>query len=127
MKNGKNCILIIDDDALIQELLVLALQLNNFEVYMAKDGSTAIELLNDSEIRNVLDIIMVDLMMPVMDGLRFLRWLRKDAKIDIPVLVLTAMNKASTFDEVIAAGATDLVFKPVNVPQLFDKINTILP
>ncbi len=122
MQNKKTRILIIDDDALMQELLVLALEMNDFEVFAANDGAQGIKLLEDLTLRNSLDLIMVDLMMPVMDGLRFLRWLRQEAKITIPVLVLTGMNRPTTLKDVMDAGATDLVYKPINVPELMDKL-----
>ena len=122
MQNKKTRILIIDDDALMQELLVLAMEMNDFEVFAANDGAQGIKLLEDMTLRNSLDLIIVDLMMPVMDGLRFLRWLRQEAKITIPVLVLTGMNKPTTLKDVMDAGATDLVYKPINIPDLMAKL-----
>ncbi len=125
-EDGKIKILIIDDDVLMQELLILGLEMNDFAVVAASDGAKAIELLEDEALRDTLDLIMVDLMMPVMDGMRFLRWLRQDAEIATPVLVLTGMSKPTTRADVMEAGATDLVYKPINVQDLVEKLKRML-
>lgn len=122
MINGKIRILIIDDDLLMQELLILGMEMNGFDVVAANDGAKAIKLLTDVELLNTLDLIMVDLMMPVMDGFRFLRWLRQEAKIELPVLVLTGMNKPTTYKDVMDAGATDIIYKPIDVMELINKL-----
>lgn len=108
-------ILVIDDDPLMQELCCLGLKTRGFEVEIAQNGQEAILIL---ERDSGFDRILVDLMMPVMDGLRFLRWLRQEAKLAIPTLVLTGKSGSSTRDEVFAAGGNDILFKPVSLPTI---------
>ena len=82
-------ILVVDDDPSILELLSIVLEMAGYEVLTAGDGAQAVSLLQNLVPESLVDVIMVDLMMPVMDGLRFMRWLRAEQKSTVPVLVLT--------------------------------------
>ena len=85
MKNGTKRILVVDDDHSYQLLITMYLKKNGYEILQAGNGYEAIETLN----REKVDLIVLDLMMPKMDGFRFLRWLRNEAHEQTPVLVLT--------------------------------------
>jgi DNA-binding response OmpR family regulator len=68
----------------------------------------------------------VDMMMPFMDGLRFLSWLRGTAGIQTPVLVQTSLARQKIEDDVRAAGAQDLIIKPARLPELLEKIRKLV-
>lgn len=114
-------ILIVDDDQFFIKLLGMALRKNNYEVLLAMQGKEAITILQ----QQTVDMIIVDLMMPELDGLGFLHWLRQEAKLNTPTLVLTGMVKSSTEAEVRNAGATDLIYKPIKVPDLLAKVKQL--
>ena len=115
-------ILLIDDDQHIQMLFGMALELEGFEPLYASDGKTAMGLLETEK----PDAITLDMMMPILDGMGFLRWLRSEAKSDIPVLVLTGMHTDKTKNEVMSLGASDVAFKPIQIPELIERINKML-
>lgn len=98
-----------------------ALQKIGYDVIKANHGKQAIEMLSEQQV----DLIVLDLIMPEMDGLLFLKWLRQDAKSNTPALVLTGMAKTETESLVMAAGANALLFKPVKLPVFFDKIQEL--
>jgi len=115
-------ILLIDDDQHIQLLFGMALELEGFEPLYASDGKAAIKILETE----TPDAMTLDMMMPILDGMGFLRWLRTEKKSDIPVLVLTGMHTSSTKAEVMKLGATDVAFKPIQIPELIQRINKMV-
>lgn len=117
----KKTVLIIDDDLSLNRLMKKALQKIGYDVIKANHGKQAIEMLSEQQV----DLIVLDLIMPEMDGLLFLKWLRQDAKSNTPALVLTGMAKTETESLVMAAGANALLFKPVKLPVFFDKIQEL--
>jgi len=114
----KKRILIIDDDPDFRYLFKLGLDMAGYETLTAENGADAMSVIE----RETLDIITVDLMMPVMDGLRFLRWLRNEAKVSLPALVFTSSVSKDIVVEATAAGATDVMLKPVKLPELLEKV-----
>jgi len=111
-------ILIVEDDKAIQSLLSMMLGAHGYETSIAEHGLKAIELLNREE----FDIIICDMMMPFMDGLRFLKWLRQEGKIDLPVIVVTSVNDPAIREDILNAGATEIIYKPVIVQELLKKL-----
>jgi len=118
--NGKR-ILIIDDDPFFIKLMQMILLKEGYEVFTASQGKDAITILT----AETVDLIVLDLMMPEMDGMEFLHWLRQDAKLTIPTLVQTGMAKASTEVDVMNAGATALIYKPIKAPDFVAKIQEL--
>ena len=114
-------ILIIDDDKFLIKLMAKVIQKAGYNVVTALQGKQAIEILSQQNV----DLIVVDLMMPEMDGLVFLHWLRQEAGLNTPTLVQTAMVKPDTEQLVMEAGASSLIFKPVKVPVLIAKIQEL--
>ncbi len=114
-------VLLIDDDEPIRRLLTLVLESSNYQVTASEDGRQAMNLLKKER----FDLIVSDLMMPVMDGMRFLRWLRKEAKLPIPVLVMTALEKPGTEAKVKQAGASGVLFKPVSMPTFLQAVGSL--
>lgn len=122
MQSNAKKILIIDDDNFLIKLMEMSLKSEGYEVVTANHGKKAIEILSDNP---QVDMIVVDLMMPELDGLSFLHWLRKEAKLTIPTLVQTGMANEKIKQQAKDAGSTALINKPVKVPVLLEKIKEL--
>lgn len=118
MDNKK--ILIVDDDKNICELLRLYLEKDGFSTIVANDGG---EALHQAQITNP-DLILLDIMMPVLDGWQVCREIRKNS--NVPIIMLTA--KGETFDKVLGLelGADDYVTKPFDSKEVVARIKAVL-
>jgi DNA-binding response OmpR family regulator len=114
-------ILIIDDDPVFEKLMEMTLARQGYRVFHARQGKEAMNILGGQ----CVDLIVLDLMMPEMDGLAFLKWLRGEAGLKTPVLVQTSMVTDVAAGEAINAGATELLYKPAKVPDLLAIINKL--
>lgn len=117
--------LVIEDDKNIAELLRLYLEKDGFEVVIAGDGGTGLQLAGEI----APDVILLDIMLPVMDGWQVCREIRHDSKAAIaktPIIMLTA--KGETFDKVsgLEMGADDYVTKPFEVKELLARIHAVM-
>lgn len=113
-------ILVVDDEPNIRELLKLHLEAEGYAVYSAADGQDAI-----SKASSVSpDLILLDIMLPKMDGWQVCREIRKNS--EVPIIMLTA--KSETFDKVLGLelGADDYVTKPFDKKELIARIKTVL-
>lgn len=111
----RSCVLVIEDDLDLRESLVEMLRHSGHRVTEASDGRAGLELLHAMPRP---DVVVVDLMMPVMDGVEFLRRVRSEAPLrDLPILVLTASNLASP------PGATHTLRKPTDLDRMLDEVN----
>ena len=120
---SKNKILIIEDERALQEILVYNLEREGFEVSVSGDGQDGIRRARATE----PDVILLDLMLPVIDGLEVCRQLRADAKTQgIRILMLTA--RSEEVDEIVGfnMGADDYVTKPFKVKPLIHRIKALL-
>ena len=113
-------ILIVDDDRNICELLRLYLEKEGYETYLAHDGESAITVHDENDI----DLVLLDVMMPRVDGLEACRRIR--AKKDTPIIMLTA--KGETFDKVLGLelGADDYIVKPFDTKEVVARIKAVL-
>lgn len=116
-------VLVIDDDATMRMLLKLGLRSHDYDCLTAENGKVAQELLET----NRPDLILVDLLMPVMDGLTFLHWLRKTARNTTPVLVFTNMNTPNITQEALASGANAFACKPLHLRELLEVMSQLVP
>lgn len=119
-------LLFIDDDRHILELISMVLESEGFEVVQACNGQEGMDAFLDPLMPD-FDVIMVDLMMPVMDGLRFLRWLRKDVESRIPVMALSGRRGTEMVEAVKQAGADVLLFKPIDFNEIIAQLRVLLP
>ncbi len=122
-----DCILIVDDDPEIRRLLVDYLQRNGFTAVAARDGREMWHALD----RHVVDLIVLDLMLPDSDGLTLCRDLRARSSLpmgqpNIPVLMLTARGEEADRIVGIEMGADDYLVKPFNPRELLARIKSIL-
>ncbi|WP_263772870.1 response regulator [Propionivibrio soli] len=121
--DNPDCILIVDDDLEIRRLLVDYLARNGFEAIAARDGREMWQTLE----RRVVDLIVLDLMLPGTDGLTLCRDLRARQNLaNIPVLMLTARGEETDRIIGIEMGADDYLVKPFNPRELLARIKTIL-
>jgi CheY-like chemotaxis protein len=111
-------ILIIEDDEDSRFLLKYYLKDLNFDVIEASNGQEGIDIAFTKE----PDIILLDIMMPVMDGYTASKEIRKKLK-DIPIIALTANSVENEKDKSINAGCTDFIEKPIDLNQLAEVIN----
>lgn len=118
MASGK--ILVVDDDQNICELLRLYIEKEGFEVVIANDGRKALEMFEQEN----PDLIMLDIMLPELDGWQVCREIRK--KSQCPIIMLTA--KGEVFDKVLGLelGADDYVVKPFEAKEVIARIKAVL-
>lgn len=116
-------ILIVEDDPDIQELLRFNLEKAGFATLKAEDGETALTLAR----KHHPDLLILDLLLPGMDGLEVCRRIRRDPTVaEIPIIMLTA--KGEEMDRVVGLelGADDYVVKPFSIRELILRINKLL-
>ena len=111
-------ILIADDEKEIRELLRLYLENEHYQVLEAEDGQQALDLLR----RQKIDLCILDIMMPKIDGYRVLREMRKDS--NIPVIILSAKDADSEKILGLNLGADDYIAKPFNPLEAVARINS---
>ncbi len=117
---AKSRILIIDDDENICKIVKLYLEKEGFEAVTAFDGKSGLE----NFMIQPPELVLLDIMMPDMDGMQVIKELRKDS--NIPVIMLTA--KGETFDKVLALelGADDYIVKPFDPKELVARIKAVI-
>lgn len=116
-------ILVIEDEANIQELLKYNLEKNGYKVTVAADGAEGLE----EAIANIPDLILLDLMLPGLDGLEVCKRLRMEKRTrKIPVFMLTA--KSEELDKVLGLelGADDYITKPFSIKELIARIRAAM-
>ena len=113
-------ILIVDDEAKLREMLRIYLEQEGFKVVEAKNGREAMFVARDAK----PDLVILDLMMPEMNGTDFIRQFHKES--DVPVIMLTA--KVADSDKIVGLelGADDYVTKPFNVRELTARVRAVL-
>lgn len=115
-------ILLIDDDELLCDLLASLLQLEGYATVQAGDGEAGLAQLANAR----FDLVILDLLMPRMDGIRFLRVLADRVASPPPVLVLSASATAAVAEEVRVPGVVGVVRKPVQPPELVARIAALI-
>lgn len=120
--NGKT-ILLVDDDSRNIFALKQALEQKGATIIEAGNGVEALEKL---EQHTEIDIILMDIMMPEMDGYEATRYIRQQLQLDLPIIALTAKAMKQDREKAIAVGASDYVTKPLNLEQLFSVLTVWL-
>ncbi len=114
------CVLVVDDEPTVREVVVGYLRRDGHEVTEAADGTTAIELLATES----FDLVVLDMMLPGVNGLDILRRIRSMG--DMPVIMLTARAEESDRVAGLELGADDYVVKPFSPRELAARVNGVL-
>jgi sigma-B regulation protein RsbU (phosphoserine phosphatase) len=123
MNAPQAAVLIVDDEELNRDGLARRLQRHDCEVVTAKSGREAIELLGGRR----FDLVLLDIMMPGMNGLEVLKFLRRvDSLVDLPIIMVTAKGESEDIVEALELGANDYVTKPLDFPVVLARIRTQL-
>ncbi len=115
-----SCVLVVDDEPIVREVVVKYLENAGFETLEAEDGLAARALLE----RETPNAVVLDVMMPRLDGLELCRWIR--ARSDVPVIMLTALGEEADRIVGLELGADDYVTKPFSPRELAVRVKAVL-
>ena len=120
------CVVIVDDNDFNRELVKDILEDEDITVYEAEDGSSAIELL-ESEQSDDIDVVLMDMRMPGMDGIETTKIIRtKNGKCtEVPIIAMTADGFETDIGMLQKAGMNGLISKPVDVNTLVEQITKL--
>jgi DNA-binding response OmpR family regulator len=113
-------LLVIDDDSAVTDLLSLLLKSNGFEVAATNNSAEGLTLIRDFS----PDVVILDLMMPEMDGWQICKAAREFSQ--VPIIILSALNDPSMIASVLDAGADDYLTKPTPSRVLIAHINRLI-
>lgn len=113
-----NTVLIVEDDRNIQNILAYNLEKSDFKVFTAESGVEALEILQEED---DISIVLMDVMMPEMDGFDCTMEIRKFS--DVPIIMLTALEDETSILHGFDCGVDDYVVKPFSFRQLLARIN----
>jgi two-component system, sensor histidine kinase and response regulator len=117
---SKSLILIVDDDVNNLQILGNTLRKNNMDILIATSGAMAMDYLKDY----IPDLIVLDVMMPEMDGYELCKIIKQDKQYkEVPVIFLSALNSPSDIIKGLKVGAVDFIVKPFNTNTILYKIN----
>jgi two-component system KDP operon response regulator KdpE len=113
-------LLVIDDDSAVTDLLSLLLKSNGFEVAATNNSTEGLTMIRDIS----PDVVILDLMMPEMDGWQICKAVREFSQ--VPIIILSALNDPSMIASVLDAGADDYLTKPTPSRVLIAHINRLI-
>ena len=113
-------ILVCDDERDILDAIEIYLKAEGYKVFAAEDGAAALEIMKENEIH----LAIIDIMMPVMDGITLIMKMREET--NIPIIVLSA--KSEVTDKIVGlnVGADDYITKPFNAVELTARVNSLI-
>lgn len=114
-------ILVVEDDKNLRKLVTTCLKRENYQTYEATNGVEALEMMD----KQFIDLIVTDVMMPEMDGYELTKELR-NAKYNVPILVITAKSTLQDKKEGFLAGADDYMVKPIDIEELVLRVKALL-
>ena len=122
----KHKILIVDDDMFLLDMYALKFKESDFEVEISKSGGEALEKLENKNFTP--EVILLDVLMPVMDGFEFLKTLKeKNIAQDSKVIVLSNLGQKEEIDKGISLGAKDYIIKAHHTPsEVVEKVKQVL-
>ena len=106
-------ILIVDDDKQVRMIVHMFLTKQGYQVDEAENGAQALAMLD----HDLPDLVFLDLVMPDLDGLEVLRWIRQKYP-NLGVIIMTGMNQEEVWKKAMLSGATDYISKPFSYEQL---------
>lgn len=121
--NDKKTIVIAEDESQIANLVKFKLEKSGYEVFWGDNGKVALELINS----HLPDLVILDVMMPVMDGFEVLRSIKAEERTsNIPVIMLTARGMEDDVLKGFESGAVDYMTKPFSVLELAARVKSAL-
>jgi CheY-like chemotaxis protein len=119
----KSKVLIVDDEPLNVDYLEQALEDSNYQLIIATNGREALDKIK----RDQPDLVLLDLMMPILDGFEVLAQVKADQVLrDIPVIIVSAANDSKSVVRGIKQGAEDYITKPIDADHLVKKLKEYL-
>ncbi|CAM2910160.1 Response regulator receiver domain-containing protein [Flavobacterium succinicans] len=116
-------ILLVDDEPNILMSLEYTFKKHNFEVFVARDGQEALDIVQNQ----LPDVIILDVMMPLVDGYETLRQIKKNDKLQhCKVIFLSAKNKEKDIEKGLALGADLYLLKPFSIKKLVEQVQALL-
>jgi len=117
-------VLFVEDNEVNRRVVKEMLRAGGVDMVEAEDGLMGLEMINTQQ----FDLVLMDLRMPVMDGMTAIRHIRarSDDKAGLPVIVVTADDGPSIDSDCLRAGADDVIHKPVSMASLFGAIGALL-
>jgi DNA-binding response OmpR family regulator len=125
MANDPKCILVVDDNLDIRNLLSMILEKEGYTVIHGVDGREGLEKI----IQNIPNLVLLDVMMPGFSGLEVLAAVRENKKREInsiPICMITAKSSVEDVDKALELGATSYIVKPFRPAVLIEKVNSLL-
>ena len=117
-------VLVVEDDSELRDMVCLMLTYNGFEVKAAEDGIDGLDVLSSWH----PDLIVLDVMMPRMDGLAMCRQVRQVPETaDLPIIMISGRTQGQVVKEGLAAGANKYMLKPMSLDALMQNIQELLP
>ncbi|AYQ36301.1 MULTISPECIES: response regulator [Runella] len=117
-------VLIAEDSSVIQNLAKKILEFQNFEITAVKNGEQVLQILDKED----FEIILLDINMPIMDGMecvKAIRGLANKAKAQLPVVAITGNAKNYSEEDFTTAGFNDVLVKPLNFDRLVEIVNEL--
>lgn len=120
MSAGQRVVLVVDDEQPLRNFVRRNLEVRNFRVYTAANGLEALARFQQDNI----DLVVLDLMMPHMDGLEVIRRIRQSS--DVPIVVLSALGEEEDKIKALVLGGDDYLTKPFGVGELLARIEAVM-
>jgi two-component system, chemotaxis family, chemotaxis protein CheY len=116
--------LIVEDSPMMRQLIVFALgRIRNLKVVEADDGVDGLKKLAGGR----FDLVITDINMPIMDGLKLVKRIRTDAvHKDVPIMIITTEGAAEDRQRALQLGANEYITKPIQAPQVISKVKELL-
>ncbi len=117
----KKKVLIVDDEPNILMSLEFLMKKNDFDVFIARDGSEALSIVEQEN----PDVVILDIMMPNVDGYQVCRYIKNEISLQGKVIFLSAKGKQSDIDKGYEAGADYYMTKPFSTKNIVNKVNEL--
>ncbi len=124
---AKARVLVVDDNRVNRRLIEANLFREGFDVHCAESGAQCLEMLEADEGTpdEGFDMVLLDIMMPEIDGIEVLRRIRKtNSRMELPIIMVTSKDESEDVIEALEAGANDYVMKPIDFPVLLRRMDT---
>ena len=116
----RQCIMVVDDEPAVRILLKRCLELEDYDVIQASDGDSALAVMR----KCLPDLVILDILMPGLDGFEVLEFIRQ--RFDIPIIMLSGKQEVTTVRDALISGADDYLRKPFHTQELVARIRAKL-